>query len=185
MTQITQMKTRTLCDVICVNLRDLRANGVDNGHLSIHYLIEAQVEDLTQKGADAADDFLGRERLGDIACGTNLATAENIGGKAAGREHDDRQMLGFRVSAQPGRQIETICRCSKGHIQQHEVYFAFGKHSFSSFGGRCLKGRKAFPAKFKRQNPPNIRFIVDNQNAAPHMRKFMPVGVSDQDWASF
>ena len=175
------MKTRTLCDVICVNLRGLRANGVDDGHLSTHYLTEARVEDLTQKGADAADDFLSSERLGDIASGANFATTENIGGKAAGCEHDDWEMLGFRIASQPGCEIESICRCCEGHIEQHEVYFTLGKQSLRRFGGRCLEGRKALPTKLKRQNAPNIRLIVDNQNAAPHMRKSMPVVVSDQD----
>ncbi len=45
---------------------------------------------LAQKGPDAADDLFRGERLGDVAGGANLATPKNIGGKAAGREHDDR-----------------------------------------------------------------------------------------------
>ena len=136
---------------------------------------------LAQERADAADDFLSGERLGDIASGANFATTENIGGKAAGCEHDDWEMLGFRVASQPGCEIESICRCCEGHIEQHEVYFTLGKQFLRRFGGWCLKGSKALPAKLKRQNAPNIRLIVDNQNAAPHMRKSMPVGVSDQD----
>ena len=90
-------------------------------------------------------------------------------------------MLGFRVAAQPGREIETICGCCKGNIEQNEIHLALGKHLLRRFGGRGLKGRKALPAKFKRQDAPNIRLIVDDQNTAPHMRKSMPVEASDQD----
>ena len=140
-----------------------------------------KIGNLTEEGLDPADHLFGAEGFGDVTHGADLSSSQNVGGKSSCCEHDDRQMLGFRVAAQPGREIETICGCCEGHVQQDQIYFSLGKQSLRRFGGWCLEGGEALPAKFKRQDAPNIRLIVDNQNAAPHVRKSKPFLSSDQD----
>jgi len=90
-------------------------------------------------------------------------------------------MLSLRVAAKPCREVETICGCREGHVEQHQIYFTLGKQTLRSFSGWCLESGKTLPAKLKRQNSPDIRLIVDDQNATPHVRKSKPVRVSDQD----
>jgi len=143
------------------------------------------MERLPQKRLHAANNLLGGERLGDVTGGPDLATTEDILGEAASGEHDDGKVLGFCVAAQSRCEVEAVGRCGEGNIEQHEVHLLFAKQLFRGLGGRCFEGGKAFPAKLERQNAPDIRLIVDDQNTAPHVRKSKGVKTSNQGRSQF
>jgi len=126
---------------------------------------------LAEECAHPPDHLLGGKRLGDIPCRADFATAQDVGSESPGGQHDDREVLGSGVSAEPGREIESVGRGGQGDIQQRQIHLPFGEELLCRFGRRRLVGRETFAPKLERQNSPDIRLIVDDQNTAPHMRK--------------
>lgn len=138
-------------------------------------------ESLIEERFDAANDLFGRKRFGDVPDGPNLPATKNVRRESARGEHDDRQVLGFGIATQAGRESESVGRRGEGDVEQHEIHVTFGKQFLGRLRRGCFVGRVTLTAELERQDAPDIWLIVDDQNAAPHVRKSRAKRARNQD----
>ena len=131
-----------------------------------------KIGNLTEEGLDPADHLFGAEGFGDVTHGADLSSSQNVGGKTACGEHDDRQVLSPGIAAQTLRQVETIGRSGESDVEEYQIHVLLTQEALGILGGWRLESDVALPAEFEGQNPPDMRLIFDNQNSAPHDRQF-------------
>ena len=93
--------------------------------------------------------------------------------------------MGFGVAAELGGEIESVGGGGKGHIEEHEVDLVFTQQRLRLFGGFRLECDESFPAQLERKDAQDILLFVDDQNAAPHVRKFICSESEDQELEAF
>ncbi len=81
--------------------------------------------DAAEKGADAGEQCLGAEGLGDVIVGAGVEAAHHVLILGAGGEHDDRQ--GARFGAAPDLTADLDAGERRQHpVQQHKIGLGFG-----------------------------------------------------------
>jgi len=138
--------------------------------------VKIEISGLTEKGPDSADHFFGAEGFGDVTDGADLSSAQDVGGKASCREHDDWQVLGPGVATQTRSKVETVSWRRKSDIEEHQIHVLLTQEVLGVLGGWRLKGDITLPTQFEGQDSPDMRLILNNQNSAPHIRKCTALG---------
>lgn len=138
-----------------------------------------------EQGLNSSHDLLGVEWLGDVTGSVDLAPPEDVGREAPSGQHDDRKMLGSRISSQFRGQVEAVGGCGQSDIQQHEIDLVLPEQGFSRFGGLRLECHEPLSAQLEGKNAQNKGLIVNDQNSTPHVGEFRGDPPADQDPVAF
>jgi hypothetical protein len=145
-----------------------------NGHrvpLDVHHQ-RAVAEQASRVGplraakqrADARDDFVRAEWLGDVVIGSQLEPDDAVGFLGAGGEHDDRHGRGGRIGAQRAADFQPV-EAGQHQVQQDQIGRSPPRFREHLGAGRQRLHREAGAAQAVRQQHRDVGVVLDHQQA--------------------
>jgi hypothetical protein len=109
----------------------------------------------------------GAERLGDVVVGAHVEALQLVALLRAGGQHDDRQLRGAWIGAQPLRELDA--RLAREHpVEQHQVGQAGVELGACGFGGLGFADGVAGVPQVYRDQLADGRLVLDDQDLGVH-----------------
>jgi hypothetical protein len=115
-----------------------------------------------QDGADAGDQLLQAERLGDVVVAAQREPADLVGGGIARGQEDDRDIR--PAVAEPARDVEAL-DVGQHHVEHDQLRLERRRRGERLGAGRGRLDLEAVEAQRHRDDVEDVRLIVDDEHA--------------------
>jgi hypothetical protein len=133
-----------------------------------------------QPGADPGDQFLGRERLGDVVVGAGLQAEDHVDRVGLGRQHHDRD-TGFHPDL--ATDLQPVL-AGQHQVEQHQVGACLVEGCHGLVTRADEDGLEALLTEHDTEHLAERRVVVDDQNPAFHQNLRMPAAGASTEHTS-